>query len=198
MSVQTILKEFSFCWDEQKILIRIGSKKGLKSASPSLLRLVRDAKSRIQSLLTPQAVVTLLPYEDTNGHPVFNNAVMVALCVATIGPGAENACEQYFKDGDALKGLVWDTFGSEAVAQVVRQAEGVIVQEALRKSLWPSKKFSPGYRGWPLEEQRFLFKKVDASAIGVRLNDSCMMIPRKSISFRINFYSDRRLTTRRL
>jgi len=37
-----------------------------------------------------------------------------------------------------------------------------------------------------------------SEAIGVKLNDSCMMIPRKSNSFRINFYADRTLTTRRL
>jgi len=39
---------------------------------------------------------------------------------------------------------------------------------------------------------------VDAAAAGIRLNDSCMMIPRKSNSFRINLYADRALTTRRI
>jgi len=38
---------------------------------------------------------------------------------------------------------------------------------------------------------------VAASEIGVRLTDSCMMVPRKSGTFRINFYADQTLITRR-
>jgi cobalamin-dependent methionine synthase I len=64
--------------------------------------------------------------------------------------------------------------------------------------LWPSKRYAPGYRGWHLSDQAFLFRMVGADAIGVRLTDSFMMVPRKSYSFRINFYREKRLTTRKL
>jgi len=198
MTEQIILSDFDFRWDEGKILVRLGSRNGLRSAAPSLLALLKDTESRLPALLGPKGAYTIIRHEETNGNRIFDKAVMVALGVATIGPALEAEIETAFKEDDMLKGLILDAFGTDAIIQVFKQAERRIVEEALRRGLWPSKRFSPGYRGWPLEEQKFLFQKVDAAAIGVRLNDSCMMIPRKSNSFRINFYADRSLTTRRL
>ena len=198
MTEQIILSDFDFRWDEGKILVRLGSRNGLRSAAPSLLALLKDTESRLPALLGPKGAYTIIRHEETNGNRIFDKAVMVALGVATIGPALEAEIETAFKEDDMLKGLILDAFGTDAIIQVFKQAERRIVEEALRRGLWPSKRFSPGYRGWALEEQKFLFQKVDAAAIGVRLNDSCMMIPRKSNSFRINFYADRSLTTRRL
>jgi len=198
MTEQIILADFDFRWDEGKVLVRLGSRNGLRSAAPSLLALLKDTESRLPALLAPKAAYTIIRHEETNGNRIFDKAVMVALGVVTIGPALEAEIETAFKEGDMLKGLILDAFGTDAIVQVFKQAERRIVEEALRRGLWPSKRFSPGYRGWPLEEQKFLFQKVDAASIGVRLNDFCMMIPRKSNSFRINFYADRNLTTRRL
>ena len=198
VSPSTVLTEFPFAWDPLKILIRIGVKDGLRGAPPQIARVFEETIKDVGDLLDPGAVWTEIPGSETNGHPVFAGAVEVALGVATIGPRLEEECEREFRDGDLLRGLVLDALGSSAVVQVFRDIERRIVADALRRGLWPSRRFSPGYRGWPLEEQRFLFSKVDAAAIGVRLNESCMMIPRKSNSFRINLYADRALTTRPL
>ena len=198
MNEQVILGDFSFCWDLDKILVRIGCKGGRKSAAPSLLNILEENEAKLPDLIRPRGTFTIIGHEQTNGHGVFDKAVSVALGLVTAGPMIEAACEKSFREGDPIGGLVLDAFGTDAIVQIFKQTERRIVEEALRRGLWPSKRFSPGYRGWPLEEQRFLFGKIDASAIGVRLNESCMMIPRKSNSFRINFYADRSLTSRRL
>ena len=44
-------------------------------------------------------------------------------------------------------------------------------------------RISPGYAGWDTAEQAALFHLCPGDAIGVTLNDSCVMIPGKSISF---------------
>jgi hypothetical protein len=196
MESRTVLRDFEFAWDPSKILIRLGVRNGLRSAPAQIVRIYEAAVDGVRSLLDPAAVWTIIPGAETNGHPVFNRAVEVALGVVTIGPRLEEECEREFRDGDLVRGLILDAVGSSAVVQVFRSVEKLIVADGLRRGLWPSRRFSPGYRGWPLEEQRFLFSKVDPAAIGVRLNDSCMMIPRKSNSFRINHYGDRTLTTR--
>jgi len=195
-TAQISLSDIPLRWDENHILIRIGCRKGRASASPPLLRMLAEVEAQVPSLIASRAVYTVVDSADTNGHPIFENAVKVALGIVTIGPALEVQSEREFREGDLLRGLVLDAFGTAAVVQIFRAAERQIVAEALAQGLWPSKRFSPGYRGWPLEEQRFLFSRVDAAAIGVQLNDSCMMIPRKSNSFRINFYADRSLTTR--
>ncbi len=196
-SGQVFLSDIPLRWDENHILIRVGCRKGRASASPALLRTLAEVEEQVPALVAPRSVYTVLEYAETNGHPIFGQAVKVALGVSTIGPALEEECAREFLEGDMLRGLVLDAFGTAAVIQMFREAERRIAAEALGAGLWPSKRFSPGYRGWPLEEQRFVFSRVDAAAIGVRLNDSCMMIPRKSNSYRINFYADRSLTTRR-
>jgi hypothetical protein len=198
MEARFVLKDFEFAWDPLWILTRLGSKSGLKGASPHILRAIEEATARIRPLLDPGAAWTVILGSETNGHPVFDRSVLVALGVVTIGGRLEEECELEFRGGDLLLGLALDALGSSAVVQVFRAVEKRIVADARQRGLWPSRRFSPGYRGWPLEEQRFLFSKVDAAGIGVVLNDSCMMVPRKSNSFRINYYSERELSTRSL
>ncbi|MBU0895073.1 MAG: hypothetical protein KJ584_00600, partial [Candidatus Omnitrophica bacterium] len=57
-----------------------------------------------------------------------------------------------------------------------------ILKEDGRKGMSASMPFSPGYCDWPIEEQIKLDKILGFSRIGVRLTESCMMAPRKSIS----------------
>jgi hypothetical protein len=191
------LKDFDFHWEERKILSRIGWKKNASAASSNLLRVLHEAEMRLPNLLEPKAVYALVTPEEFSGQGIFERAVLIALCVVTIGSSLEEEAGKSFREGNTLQGLVLDAFGSEAVVQAVRRTDRKIEEEARRRELWPSKRFCPGDRGWPLEEQKFLFSKVDAGTIGVSLNDSCMMVPRKSNSFRVNFYPERSLTTRR-
>jgi len=91
-----------------------------------------------------------------------------------------------------------DALASEAAGEVARQSDRILAQKARELNLWPSKRFSPGYKPWPLKEQQFIFRALPPEEIGVKLNPtSWMMIPCKSTSFRINFYSDKNLSTRK-
>jgi cobalamin-dependent methionine synthase I len=42
--------------------------------------------------------------------------------------------------------------------------------------------YSPGQYKWTIEEQKEIFEMVDGSKIGVRLNESYLMVPFKSVS----------------
>jgi len=115
-----------------------------------------------------------------------------------------------------IRALILDAFASEVAEEVARQSDRILAHKAREFDLWPSKRFrilahkarefdlwpskrfSPGYKPWPLTEQKFIFSLLPGEEIGVKLNpQSWMMIPRKSISFRINFYKDKNLTTRK-
>jgi hypothetical protein len=43
-------------------------------------------------------------------------------------------------------------------------------------------RYSPGYCGWDITGQRALFAALHPEEIGIRLNESCLMEPVKSIS----------------
>lgn len=178
---------FELTLDERKILVRIGHKGPARSARPALIDAVRDGKERALRLARPAAIWTVLDAAETNGHPVFAGAVRVALAACTIGPELEAAAAEDMAS-DVLRGLILDAFGSQAVAEVSRAVVRDIEARAGAEGLVPSRRFAPGYRSWPVEEQAFLFGRLPGSRIGVRLTDSFMMVPRKSYSFRVNFY----------
>ncbi|NIM90739.1 MAG: hypothetical protein GTO17_07300 [Candidatus Aminicenantes bacterium] len=189
-------KAFKIELQEKRIFSLMGYQQ--KTNSSSLTKLITEEKKKLDDLLKPESLYTIIDYEETNKHSVFNDAEKVALCVCTIGPELEKEVEDLTKKNDLLKALILDSMGSEAVEEVATQSDKIIAEEAIKMNLWPSKRYSPGYGGWDLKEQQFIFKMLPAQKIGIKLNESFMMIPRKSISFRINFYLDHELTTRKI
>ncbi len=180
----------------QKICVRIGYRTSVGRISSSVIDLIEETKARAYELLHAEAIYRILDYAETNRHPIFAGAKRVALCICTIGPRIESESARLIKNGALMKGLILDAIGSEATEQVARQTDKLLCKIARESDLWPSKRFSPGYKSWNIEEQRYLFQMLPGDEIGVTLNESCMMIPRKSVSFRINFYMTKDLSTR--
>ena len=175
---------------ERKILLRLGYRKGPASASPAVRGIVAEETARAVALVRPAIAAVVLEKEELPAHPVFRGAERAALCVSTIGPELEAAAARLVEEGEMLRGLVLDWLGSEAVVHVSRQAADWLAGEGRNAGLRPSKMFSPGDKGWDVSGQALIFAAVPASAIGVRLSESFMMTPRKSFTFRINFYKD--------
>lgn len=192
------ISNFKIEIDEKRILRLIGYKKKFFEIDNSKKKLILEEKKRLDDLLQPESVYRVIDYEETNKHPIFKDAKKIALCICTIGPKLEEEAAQLMKKNELLRALILDAFGSEAVEEVAIQSDGLLAREARKINLWPSKRFSPGYGKWDIKEQRFIFQILAADKIGVRLrSESFMMIPRKSISFRINFYKNQELSTRK-
>ncbi len=184
--------------EDKRILTLIGYKRRPRSINESVLALIAEEKERASRLIHPESIYTVCEHSETNEHPIFDQAEKTAFCLCTIGPELETHCAAYFRTDDTLRGLILDAIGSEATEQVARHADTELAKIARKMGLWPSKRFSPGYRNWDLSEQSFLFKVLPAEKIGITLNDSFMMTPRKSVSFGMNFYRDKGLTTRKM
>ncbi len=198
-SSSEIIKNFNIEIDDKKILRLIGYKKRDSEITASIKDLISEEKEKLGRLIEPISIYTIIDYAQTNKHPIFEDAAKVALCVCTIGPKLEETVKTLMTKGEMMRSLILDAFGSEAVEEVAVQSDAFLVEKARKMFLWPSKRFSPGYKKWKLEEQKFVFAILPVHEIGVRLHkDSWMMIPRKSVSFRINFYSDQKLTTRKM
>lgn len=199
MSYPEILRNFEIDVDEQKIHRLIGYKKRDSEVRASVRKLIAEEKERLGTLLEPASIHTIIDYAQTNRHSIFQDAEKVALCVCTIGPKLEQRVKTLMAKEEMMRSLILDAFGSEAAEEVAVQSDAFLAERARKMDLWPSKRFSPGYKKWKLEEQRFIFRILPVEDIGVKLHEeSCMMIPRKSVSFRINFYPDRKLTTRKM
>jgi hypothetical protein len=195
-SEATLLQEFTLSIPDRRILHRIGYKSRTAQINPAVSEMLGEKRHEMEALLRPAAVFRILDHAETNQHPIFEGAVKVALCICTIGPELERTSAELIACNEILKGFVLDGFGSEAAEEVAIQADAAIVSAAREMELWPSKRFSPGYGAWKLQEQKYVFAALPSDKIGVELSETCMMIPRKSVSFRINFYRDKESTTR--
>jgi len=183
-------------FDEKRILRRIGYKKNSKEIKDPIKLLITEEKKKLEHLLHPASIYTILNYEETNQHPIFEDAEKVALCICTIGSDLEEEINRLMGNNEMARALILDSLGSEAAEEAAIQSDRILVEKAREMGLWPSKRFSPGFGKWDIREQQYVFQVLPGKDIGVSLTESCMMIPRKSVSFRINFYKDKKLTTR--
>jgi hypothetical protein len=106
----------------------------------------------------------------------------IVIFLVTIGDGIESAASSLTKGKEPLEGYLLDRIGSFAVESLAESVEKKIRRDHARTGKSVSRRYSPGYCDWPIEEQHILAKILDFSKIGVSLNESCMMKPKKSIS----------------
>ena len=196
-SVAEKIENLKVEFDEKRILRLIGYKAKSMELKDPVKKLIDEEKQKLDHLLHPVSIYTILDYEETNKHPIFSDAEKVALCICTIGLELEEEIKELMSENEMLRALILDSLGSEAAEEVAVQSDRILAEKARETGLWPSKRFSPGYGKWDIREQRYVFSVLPGESIGVRLTESCMMIPRKSVSFRINFYKDKKLSTRK-
>jgi len=145
----------------------------------------RDVEARLGALIHARAVVGFFAPGELPESGVFRGAQRISLSVCTIGSALEEEVTRLFSSGENLEALVLDAMGSACVESAADFVNRYIENCAREEGLAVSRRFSPGYGAWPLEEQRWLFELMGMEPAGVVLNESCLMIPRKSISFAV-------------
>jgi hypothetical protein len=106
----------------------------------------------------------------------------LAFFLCTAGPEPGTRSRKSMADGDPLKGYIYDMLGSIAVdaAADLMQAELERIIVSSGKKI--TNRYSPGYCGWHVSEQHKLFRLLPDNFCGIRLTDSALMDPIKSIS----------------
>ena len=102
--------------------------------------------------------------------------------VTTIGEEIDFEIKGMMQQGHLSEAFILDALGSVAVENVAEQFHRRMQRQYTEKDKAVTLRFSPGYCDWPIEEQRKLFEMFDSNTAGIELKDSCLMIPRKSIS----------------
>jgi len=113
---------------------------------------------------------------------VLRGAQEIVVAVCTIGTAVDEKVRDYQADKDHFKAVMLDEVASWAVDQI-RKGLYVELEAELKNRGWrASTMLSPGESAWTVDDQRVIFDILDTSKIGVSLNDSCLMIPLKSLS----------------
>ncbi len=170
--------------DVRRLLGKKGSGAGVHG--PRVEAALAEALDAARGLITPRGVYVYAAGSDLPGSTVFGNLERMAFCVCTIGPRLEDEVTRLTKANELLRALVLDAAGSVAAESTADYIDRTIAAAAEREGLRTSCRASPGYGDWDVGEQRGMFALVPAERIGVRLSPSCMMIPRKSVSFAVH------------
>ena len=105
-----------------------------------------------------------------------------ALFVCTSGLEFETYQHRLKEQGDMVRVFIADALGSVIAEKCADQMEKAL-QESIDKLGWMhTNRFSPGYCGWHVSQQQLLFPLFQGHTCGVKLTDSSLMIPIKSVS----------------
>ncbi|HHV55130.1 MAG TPA: hypothetical protein GXX55_06760 [Firmicutes bacterium] len=105
---------------------------------------------------------------------------LVALA-CTLGPGVDDAIHTAFAENPGLA-VVLDAVGSAMVGGALDLFVRQLKAEAERRGFKQVRGYAPGYQDWPITDQSGLLDLVQASKLGIVINESGMMRPAKSLT----------------
>jgi len=150
-----------------------------------VLTAIEEIERIAPELLEPAcAYRTMTNDEYFHSHFVCHISAIV-VCLVTIGPKLEEVVEGYKHTGDLSRALILDSYGSAAAEAAAEAADAMIRKTVEGSGLKCSRRFSPGYGGWNVAEQQWVFAAVEGSKLGVRLTEGSMLVPRKSLTFAV-------------
>ena len=121
-----------------------------------------------------------------NSHNIvfhqLRHSEQIAVFVCTAGFGIEQWSKRMMADNEPLKGFIANVLGSVVVEAAIDDIQQKLSYEMESEGLKITNRYSPGYCGWPTEEQHRLFSLLPKDNCGIRLTDSALMQPIKSVS----------------
>ena len=104
------------------------------------------------------------------------------LLAVTLGPGADAQIRRAGV-GDVAAGAASDALASVLAEQAAEAAEARLRALAAAEGMYLTGRYSPGYGDWPIGVQPRLAALLDTPRrIGLCVTDSCLMLPRKSVT----------------
>lgn len=104
------------------------------------------------------------------------------LMAATLGPEVERLLRRA-EITDMARALILDAAASTAIENVCDCLEADLRQRYREQGLYLTDRFSPGYGDLPLGLQRAFCALLDTGRrIGLHLSESCILVPRKSVT----------------
>jgi hypothetical protein len=110
------------------------------------------------------------------------NSTSVAFFICTAGEGISRRSRELLSGDDPVLGYVFDLLGSMIVESATDELQSEIKRVALAQRMAITNRYSPGYCKWNVADQHKLFSFFPPECCGIRLTDSALMHPIKSVS----------------
>ncbi|MDR0814375.1 MAG: hypothetical protein LBN37_01335 [Bacteroidales bacterium] len=116
-------------------------------------------------------------------------STQVAVFICTAGVGIEQWSRKMLADNEPLKGFIADIMGGVVVELAIDRIQQLLGEAMNAAGLKITNRYSPGYCGWHTFEQHHLFSLLPTT-LGIRLTESALMQPIKSVSGIIGIGAD--------
>ena len=200
-----IIKDIKLKIDEEEVLRYQGySKSKITKPKEIILQITEEEIKQAYNLFQPQGIYSPIKikkisfsegrvdlendfslYFHNSAIHLLKGADYLILGVLTIGNALEDKISEFFTKKEYSQGLALDAVGTVAVRSLSRYIRSLVCQEAKKQKFQTTKYFTPGTSEWNISQQKNIFKIIPADKIGVKLTDSYMMIPKKSLSWAI-------------
>ena len=142
---------------------------------------------KIKQISFSSGIVDLINGFSLNFSPSIMNllkgASYLVFGVATIGSSLENKVSELFSQGEYPQAVALDAVGTVSVRSLSNYMRSLVCQESKEQNLQTTKYFSPGSSDWDISQQKNIFQNIPVDKIGVKLTESYMMVPQKSLSW---------------
>ena len=192
-----IIKNIKLKIDEEEVLRYQGYHRNKAGKTNEIiLQITREEIKQGYHLFKPQGIYSNVMVKKItsegrinleNGlHLEINNSMLnllrgtsyLAFGLSTIGNHLEEKVAELFAKNEYPKAIALDAVGTVAAKFLSNYIKSLVCQEAKEQNLQTTKYFSPGSGNWDISQQKNIFQIIPADKIGVKLTDSCMMIPK--------------------
>jgi hypothetical protein len=180
-----------------KLLVRLGYLQTKTKLDVKIASLIKENLSLVQKLIRPKVVVAFENITVINNEVLFEKGYKIkssnvaALLKnsfkaygvgVTIGNIVESRRDEHFKKKETFNALILDAAGSVAAEEIITLAYEQIKTYEENNNNFITKRYSPGYGNWKLEDNREFLDWIGAEYIGIKLSKFYQMKPEKSIS----------------
>lgn len=182
--------------DRNEVLRYLGYKG--QQIDEQIYKMIELSRNEIKEIITPRIVYEYkkitttekgVEVTDTNlvltGNGIrkhLNNSKECVLMAVTLGNDIERKTRLYEKT-NLTKALILDACANTAVEEVCDIVEEKIREEAEKRGMKITFRYSPGYEDFPLDIQNNFLRVLDAQKkIGITVSENNLLIPRKSVT----------------
>ena len=184
--------------ESKQVFARMGFKPHQADIPEAMKPLVIEAIALGRDLVKPMACFCSHPVKEASAERLvidsafaidsrkvalwMQNCSEIYLTAVTLGPDLDAKVAELSQSGDMTRAFLLNAYGSEAAEALMESLDREITRQVEGHSLTTTKRYSPGYGDWPITAQRELLGHLGTDRISIRLTESCLMIPEKSVS----------------
>lgn len=199
MPAVSIFEQINVPLPRQRIYRRLGYKQGVTGLSPGARKQVELGMEEALAFIRLKGAARRIALSEKSAGGVviaggielagrklaslLSGSEEVLLMGATGGPEIIAETARLSGAGDLSKGVVFDAVASEMVDSaldwIARYYENVLRREGRQLT---RRRYSAGYADFVLENQEVFFRELELDRLGVRLTESFILVPEKSVT----------------